>query len=365
MEIYLLLPLPAVLAAIWQRQLSQLGLFFVWATTSSIMLILMPIGSRDYLIYLRDFADMSTLTFGEAASRDPLYATFAWTFSRLGGSGEAFIALLAVSALFVKLTAIRKLTQRSALAVVLYMNSFFFLHEFTQVRAGLAIGIWMHAIAALSQSRARYLALTTVATAVHFQAALGYLILGLLNFARHAATSRAMVLVAMAIVAAGATTALDRFGYEIISRIPDPRTEIYLELAASDIWVRPNPFSAISMLAIVTALFGLHSQRWRHSRPILAYSDSVDSDRAIFISLLAGSCALSLLSSVSVAAFRISEHFFSLLPAGLWIAARAGGSRPRHAWLLWLIAAALCYLFVFHSPYLLHPTLGEPLREDS
>ena len=359
MSIYLLLPLPALIAALWSTRLSATRLFFVWITMSVLTAWLMPIGSRDYPIYLRDFADFNANSFFHAASQDPLYGGVVWLFGHLGGDAEVFYVLLACFGLWVKLTAIGRLSRQSSLVVLIYACSYFFLHDFTQIRAGLAIGIWMHALANLPNRPGRYLLLTALASLIHLQAAVGVLAYAVMLLTRWRMGVWVLIAISIATLGLAATPAFDLLGISVLSAIPDARTAIYLDLASNDLWVRPNPYSAISLLAMFAAIVGLFGLP-AAAMTKMSNVNRVDAPRAIFVALMLGSGALVVLSSVSVAAFRVSEHFFSLLPVGLWLAACRGRAKPRYLALLWMFAGLMAYLFLFYSPYLLDPVSGEP-----
>ena len=47
------------------------------------MVWLIPIGSRDYPTYLRDFADFNEVAFTEVVRQDPSYASVVWLFVHL------------------------------------------------------------------------------------------------------------------------------------------------------------------------------------------------------------------------------------------------------------------------------------------
>ena len=228
MSLYLLLLLPALMAVLWRDRLSTQALALVWLATSLLMVWLIPIGSRDYPTYLRDFADFNDSAFTEVVRQDPLYASAVWLFGHLGGSAEAFYMLLGVAGLWVKLTALQRLSGGSSMVVLLYVCSYFFLHDFTQLRAGLAIGIWMHALADLRYSRGRYLLLTALASLIHLQAALGFLLFGVFMLSRSRAGVWLLSIGALVIVAAAATPIFDQLGYAMLAAIPDPRTDVYL-----------------------------------------------------------------------------------------------------------------------------------------
>lgn len=356
MSLYLFLILPALTAALWSDRLSKQQLAVVWAATSLLMVWLIPIGSRDYPTYLRDFADFNELAFSEVVRQDPLYASAVWLFGHLGGTAEVFYLLLGSAGLWIKLTALQRLSAGSSMVVLLYICSYFFLHDFTQLRAGLAIGIWMHALADLRYSPGRYLLLTALASLIHLQAALGFVLFGFLLLSRSRVGVWLLSIGALLIVAVAATPIFDQLGYAMLAAIPDPRTDVYLDLAAQDFWVHPNPYSFLSLLALATALSGLHlsqSVSLQRRKP----ESELDVSRAVFVALLLGTCSLSVLSSVSVAAFRVSENFFALLPLGVWMAASRDGAEPRHTGPLWLLAAVFAYIFLFYSPYLFDPTI--------
>lgn len=355
MYLYLLLIVPALMAALWHERVSAPMLAWLWFSMSLLMVWLIPLGSRDYVTYLRDFSDFNELGFAEAVRQDPLYASAVWLFGHLGGSAQVFYLLLASLGLGVKLTALSRLSGASSLALLLYVCSYFFLHDFTQLRAGLAIGLWMHALAELRYSRGRYLLLTALASLIHLQAALGFGLFAVLMLTRYRAGVWLLCAGALAIFAAAATSVFDQLGHAVLAAIPDPRVEVYLELAAQEVWVRPNPYSFLSLLALVTALTGLSPHlspvSLPDAKPVPKRADS----HAVFVALLLGVCALSLLASVSVAAFRVSEHFFALLPVGLWLVASREGASPWLRYGLWLLAALLAYIFLFYSPYLIDP----------
>lgn len=365
MALYLLLAVPALAAALVSSRLSRTGLFVVWLCSAALTVLLMPIGSRDYSIYLSDFHDINLQPLLSVLAQDPLYSAAVWLLGHLGVSGPAFYAGLAAIGLWIKLCALNALGGGRSMPIALYMSSFFFLHDFTQIRAGLAIGIWMLGLVRLSRgSVLSYVLLTGIATLIHAQAALGFVLLGVLALCRSRSGARAAALVCLAIVLMSTTQVFERAGYAALSTIPDARAEIYIELAEQGLWVRPNPFSVTSMLALLSALAGLGLGGRAAGSSDIRVSAMRSSSTVVFVSLLLGCSALAVLSSVTVAAFRVSEHFFSLLPLGVWLAACRGRSQPRQSWPLWILAGLLLYLYVFHFPYLLDPLTGEPTRED-
>jgi len=362
MIIYLLLPLPALLTALAFRRLAAGGVVALWAITLVPLVVLMPVGSRDFSIYLRDYADLQTDPFADAVAQDPLYGSIAWVAGHLGVPSTVFYLCLAALALGVKLTALHRLGRGATLPIALYMCSFFYLHEFTQLRAALAIGLWMLGIEALPRSSARYLGLTLLGALVHAQAALGLLVYPLVRALRTRNRARLLACAALVVMALSVVGLSERITQQVLEHVPDPRVAIYLALAENSEG-HPNPFSVMSLLAIAAALAGMlpgdrHDEAGERA-PLASRPSTV-----VFTGLLLGSCALSTFAAVPVAAFRVSEHFFSLLPIAFWMAADHLSIGPRKRLLLWLVAGLFLYLFLIHSPYLLDPATGEPTRED-
>jgi hypothetical protein len=77
----------------------------------------------------------------------------------------------------------------------------------------------------------------------------------------------------------------------------------------------------------------------------------------VFIALLLGTCSLAMLSSVSMATFRVDKQFFALLPLGVSLAASCDDAEPRHIGPLCPLQAALAYIFLSYGPYLRDPTI--------
>lgn len=361
MEIYLLLPLPWWLATIWPRRLSIRQLRLLWALSIATMSALMPTGSRDFSTYLRDYDAYLGQSLSALLIQDPLYATAVWTLGHLGVPGPVFYLGMAALGLYLTLTAVHRISKGHAGVLALFMSSFFYLHDFTQIRAGLAIGIWLHALARLPDGPRGYLGLTLLATLIHVQASLGLLLYGLARLTRTPVALRLWVLTACALIGLSQTRVFDDLGFKVLASIPDPRVAIYMELASLGLWVRPNPFSVLSLLAILTALAGwLQLERRKRSRAGLAPQDSDLILRYVVVGLLFGAVALSVLASIAVAAFRISEHFFALIPTGVYLVMERMRLRKLQPLVIWSLCGVLTYVFVFHSPYLLDPGTGEP-----
>ncbi len=354
MNIYLLLLVPTLLCLPLGWRLSRTQILAIWITTTPIIAWLMPVGSRDFSIYLGDFVNYKSIPFRDLPLQDPLYSIFVWIWSALGGSGDTFYITLSSLALLITLFAFRKLAALSAPATLLHMTSYFFLHEFTQLRAALAIAIWMHAIADIDRNSRRYLLLTLFAATIHIQALIGLLVLPILRFTRAPGGRRIFLVCATAILALAPLHLFDAIGFAVIARVPDPRAAIYLAFAEEGVWPRPNPFTAISIIAFATGTLGLLRLAPFDARP------ETPPTRAVYTGLVIGSASLSLFSAITVGAFRISEHFFALLPVGVAMLAYQFRARPLVLPGVLTLAGLLLYIFLFYAPYLLNPLTGEP-----
>lgn len=362
MSIFLLLPLPAIVVALLSKSIGLRGLFATWLVTSLALVILIPIGSRDFTTYLRDYDDIGSQPWAGVLVQDPLYATTVWICGHLGLPAPLFYFCLATAALGIKLLALHRLCEGHTLPIALYMCSFFFLHEFTQMRAGLAIGIWMLGLAYLRHGGHRYLWLTLLASLVHVQAALGLLLIPLawiLSTRARLIWATALTFASIGVSLAGLT---DQIVARIMRLIPDPRVEIYLALASA-LDGHLNPFNIMSLIAMTTVMLAL----WRRqpvAEPFARYAKYQRTSTFVFVGLLLGSFSLAAFTTIPIAAQRISEHFFALIPVGIWYAASLFGMSHRQRQMIWAVGMLFIYIFLFHSPYLLHPVTGEPLHED-
>lgn len=95
-------------------------------------------------------------------------------FSKTDGLLYLFL-IYATFGIVIKFTAIRKLTDLTWLTVVVYFSTYFLLHEFTQIRAGIASGLILLAVIPIAERRLlRFLALITTAVFFHYSALVAY-----------------------------------------------------------------------------------------------------------------------------------------------------------------------------------------------
>jgi len=94
--------------------------------------------------------------------------------------------VFALFSVFLKITAIRVLALDIYYSIYLYIVLYFVLHEMTQIRAGLASGIFLYAIPSLEKNKSRYVFLILIASLFHYSA----LVLLVLIFVNHNSINR-------------------------------------------------------------------------------------------------------------------------------------------------------------------------------
>lgn len=354
MHIFFLTAVPAILLAPWGLRLGLGRILLIWIVTTLIASQLVEIGSRDFPIYVQDFDSFANARFSDLPWQDPLYSLTRWIWAELGGSAYYYYMSLISISILLKLLAFRRLSEFSAIAALLYMCSYFYLHEFTQIRASLAISIWLHAIIQYPKSGKRSLFLILLACTVHIQALLGLIIWPLALLIRSRRGRYLLVLLSLVAITVAQTRIFDQLGFQLIAQIPDARASIYLAFAEQEAWGRPNPFTVLSILSLLVATFGL-----LRFPPFDGHRMRQDQD-LIYASLFMGSVSLAVFAAIAVGAFRISEHFFALLP--LAISNLIYQCRSRSVALIGVpvLIALFSYLFLFHSPILVNPATGAP-----
>jgi hypothetical protein len=317
-----------------------------------------PDVASDYLVYEDWYQWGLDSTFVERALFfESLYFSISELLSQSEVPFRVFLWLLAAISVYVKASVIIKFSSRSrasALALLIYAVSFYLLHDFTQIRAGVAIALLFAALWARANDRLwQFFMLTLLATGFHTSAILALL------FALPA-DGRLARAIDIAILSVTVTL----LGLALLGQVPaeqlitglsqlDPRLSLYVERSTSFESDAANPFSIPSLLALGTALSLFLQLRFRASshrvdrRDILAL---VHFRRSVLI----GICCL-----VSLYPFReISLRIYEISIAFIPIAAAVVFSRPRMLLtksfiLLW--AAATAYVYIFREDPLVQP----------
>lgn len=297
---------------------------------------------------------------------EALFFTMMDACSSAGVPFRLFLWLIAVVSLTLKLACLRRVsTNGMALwaGVTCYLFSDFLLHEFTQLRAGLAIAFYMWSLVLLGEGRTKaYLLATGLGTLFHASALLGLLAWPL--SLRRRGKLDAVLLGVLALVAVGRVS-----GLLTLERLAGPlgrldaRLALYVELANSGISEAAQPLSIRTVLILLFIVTSYAALRRRESMEPQGASPSGPGPHASLLLLMLRLCvmgqiALFLLADVREAAVRIMEFWMACLPLiAAQMAILRGTRRPRL--LIWLWLAATFGNYVFRTPSLVGPyTLG-------
>lgn len=107
----------------------------------------------DYYVYMEMVVDKSDLRLG---TEEFAFKLLVWINDILFGSDFlAFLVMFAILGVGTKLFAILKYSKLPLLSLILYTFSYFLLHEYIQIRAGVATGFFLLAIADLANGDAK------------------------------------------------------------------------------------------------------------------------------------------------------------------------------------------------------------------
>ena len=246
-----------------------------------------------------------------------LYFLLSGYCSTLGVPFRVFIWIIAFVAIFIKTKVIASFAKTDlafGISVLIYAFTFYLLHEFTQIRAGIAIAFIFLAIRELAGgSRINFFLLVVFAAAFHSSATVALLLL--LPYRSAGARwidwclySITVILVALAAldITAGAVF------FDFLGNF-DPRIAHYISLAESDQSEAANPLaiSAILLLVLALSLYDIQSNFGN-------VSNVNERDFCIIIlirrSILIGLIFLISLSSIPELALRFFEISISFLP---------------------------------------------------
>jgi hypothetical protein len=273
-----------------------------------------------------------------------------------------FLWIVAVTAISLKFYCIRHLaTSKAGLwaGACCYLFSGFLLHEFTQLRAGLAIAFFMLSLLMLSEGRMRYyIVATCVGALFHSSALLGLIALPFSRVRR--GLLDVVLVVVLALVVVGQAS-----GVFSIARIADAmslldaRVALYVEFANSGVNEPVEPFSirAVLMLLLVVASYIAAVRRDRR-RTKAETAMPVQRHQSIELMLLRlivlGQIALFLFAEVRELAVRVMEFWTACLPLYAVLLAQTRGMRLPSL-IVWLWLAATFANYVFRSPALVGP----------
>lgn len=256
-------------------------------------------------------------------AREPTF----WLIDRFsqaipGDNVTNFFLLYALLGVVLKLSFVSKYSRLPVLSTYVYVTLYFVGHEMTQIRTGVAAGLYLYAIARLAKyDRKRFIVLILLAASFHYSAVVGLILL----FTRRAPHSTVFLL-SMPLLGALVAWLIDIQMFELIAENFLPgmigaRLGVYLELIGSAESESINLFNPVSMsyLLVYWILVAIRPAKLDYFHELLLISFGLG---------LAGYFAFSL---VAVVAFRVME--FMSIGTIVLIANATYWSRYKQLWL--------------------------------
>lgn len=281
-------------------------------------------------------------------------------FHGLGVPFRGFLFGVAIAAIALKFNSLQRIaTSGNALlaGACCYLFSDFLLHDFTQLRAGLAIGSFMLSLVYLHERRTRaFLIAIAVGALFHSSALLGLIAWPLARW-RSARTDAALLLLMIGAAASRAA------GYSVMARLAetvgglDARLGLYVQLADSGVTEAADPLSvrvALVWLLIFTSYATLAHVRTAQTTAVRIDSSDLDSMRTLLRLLVLGQFALFAFADVQEIAVRTMEFWMASLPLYMVLVSQHRSFRLPAA-IVWLWLLATFINFVFRTPALVAP----------
>ena len=279
---------------------------------------------------------------------EALYFLLNDIFAAAGIQFRIFIGFLAFVAIFIKTNVILSFARNAwaaGIGVLIYAFTFYLLHEFTQIRAGLAVAFIFLAIQALvNEKRIVFVLWVLAAAGFHSSAVMAFLLL-LPYRGDHARWLDWTLLSITGMVYALAALGIG-LGVLLIDLLSafDPRVALYISMAESGHSDAANPFSASAMLllALVLCLMGIRNDS--RQMPDL-HTQEVKTMVLIRRSMLIGLSCLALFSPIPELALRLFEINIALLPIlAAIVFSQQGWLLQKFLLLLWACALAAIYI---------------------
>lgn len=298
--ILIIILLSTCLLALFEERLGKIR-WYVYASLGILLIVLTatrPLGmdndAENYEQYFLHYDDPINEMLVEYSFR----LASKWLYHLFGDVHSIFL-LYAILGISIKFVAIKKLTPLVLLAVVIYMGNYFILHEFTQIRAGVASSIMLFTIKPLGDGR-RWHALGLMLIAIFFHYS-SLLMLPLLFLTNQDMKGQQRAIWALLVPAGYAIYMLQIS----ITALPIPyigdKLEIYQELKDKGFFDDINVFNLVFLVHIVIYLY-------------LLYMFDIIKEHNPYFPIMIKMMGLSIfsfvtLSALPVLAFRISEIY--------------------------------------------------------
>lgn len=288
---------------------------------------------------------------------EALYFLLNDAFAAASVQFRIFVGILAFVAVFIKTKVILNFSKSSLAAgigILVYLFTFYLLHEFTQIRAGLAVAFIFLAVQSLvNERRAFFFFWILVAAGFHSSAVVALLLL----LPYHDARARWLDWVLLGVtgmiyVLAALGIGLDVLLIDLLSTF-DPRVALYISMAEGGYSNAANPFAISAILLLLLALFlmGAHGD----NKP-MSELDMQDIKALVLIrrSVLIGLSCLALFSRIPEIALRLFEINTALIPILVAIVfSRQGWFLQKFLLLLW--TSALIFIYIWREDGLVQP----------
>ena len=304
----------------------------------------------DFMVYQDWYAhrDEETGFLQRPGYFEALYFLLNDIFDAAGIHFRLFIGFLAFVAVFIKTNVILSFAKNAWAAgtgVLIYAFTFYLLHEFTQIRAGLAVAFIFLAFQALvHDKRTVFILWVVVAAGFHSSAVMAFLLLlpyraGQTRWLDWTLLGVTGVVYALAALGIGLGVLL----IELLSAF-DPRVALYISMAQSGHSDAANPFAASAMLllALVLCLMGVGNDS--RQMPDL---DTQDIKAVVLVrrGMLIGLSCLALFSPIPELALRLFEINIALLPIlAAIVFSQPGWWLQKFLLLLWACAVTAIYI---------------------
>lgn len=288
---------------------------------------------------------------------EALYFFLSDLFAAAGLSFRYFVFAMAAVATYLKMRVMLRFSRTAmayCVALLSYLLWFYLLHDFTQIRAGIAVAIVFLAFQELMQGGRIRFALLVLAAAGFHSSALLFLAL-LLPYGGPAGRVIHFSLIALSVLFIVLSAFGISAGIALATRLEsfDPRLQFYIAGAMAEDSAIANPFPVMGVITFLLVM--------SLSRICWAAIDGKDEHEPdayalllISRSVLIGVCFLETMWMVQAIALRLYEITAALLPILVAIVfSRKGWMLQKMLALLWMLGAA--YVAIFRADGLVRP----------
>lgn len=297
---------------------------------------------KDYHVYKGYFDSVTSYAeYFQNSLKEPAFVFIPVTLKKLGVYSEPLVfTTFSLIGVLVILTAIVKYSKFPALSMLVFYSNYFFLHEMTQIRAGIACGILIHSLKYVTQRNVLKFVLCILMASFFHYTAFVFLVVYLLNgehLKRWVYASMLVFSIGLAILGVGLENILQFFNFGILTL----KLDLYIGAHSDGTFHGINIFNALILLNVFMAIL------------ILITINAIKKEEeyvVLFTKLQFISLTLFyLFSTLVVFAWRFSELFgivqFLLFPMAIY--------SFKEKWIgqviVTVVAASMFYLNIFYA----------------